>query len=242
MRRTVLVVDDDGDLRDLVRIALAGHDELEVAGEAGDAATALERCRELDPDLVVLDLGLPDVADRELIAQVRGVVERASIVVFTASMTRRRDARSWGADDLVRKDADIGRLVRALEQAARSDIHRTWKFPADSASVRDARHRAADTLRGLDLVDHIQDVTLVVSELASNAVFHAKSDFEVRLDVGRSAIRVEVHDRGNGVPQPRAPGADEVGGRGLLIVGALATVWGTESTSNGKCVWAELPR
>lgn len=125
MSRSVLVVDDDGDLRNLVRIALTTHDEfVVVSGESEDAATALDRCRELAPDLVV----------------------------FTAAPTHVRQARSWGADDLVRKDADIGRLVHALERARPPERSR-WQFPGEPASIRAARHCATDELRGLGMLD-----------------------------------------------------------------------------------------
>lgn len=85
-------------------------------------------------------------------------------------------------------------------------------------------------------------MTLVVSELVSNAVLHAGTNVELRLDVGPSSVRIEVYDQAEGVPQPRNPQPDEAGGRGLLIVGSIASVWGTETTPSGKFVWAELPR
>ncbi|WP_460109296.1 ATP-binding protein [Streptomyces sp. YKOK-J1] len=92
-------------------------------------------------------------------------------------------------------------------------------------------------------------VTLVVAELASNAVLHGRvpgRDFELRLTYDRSAglVRVEVSDTHPGYPEipgpPAPPSADADGGRGLLLVEAVADRWGVAGrTGPGKTVWAE---
>ncbi|MFF4565725.1 ATP-binding protein [Streptomyces sp. NPDC001435] len=94
-------------------------------------------------------------------------------------------------------------------------------------------------------------VALVVAELAANAVLHGRvpgRDFELRLRCDRTAgvVRVEVADTHPGrpeCPEPRRPGADPAdadGGRGLLLVAAVATRWGVDDRSGpGKTVWAE---
>ncbi|MGW7050294.1 ATP-binding protein [Streptomyces sp. NPDC054887] len=87
-------------------------------------------------------------------------------------------------------------------------------------------------------------VALVVAELAANAVTHghvAGRDFEVRLLLlGGGRVRIEVADT-RGERRPRArPAGDGEGGRGLLVVAALADAWGVTERSVGKVVWAEL--
>ncbi|MFF4491844.1 ATP-binding protein [Streptomyces sp. NPDC001544] len=93
-----------------------------------------------------------------------------------------------------------------------------------------------------------ETVALVVAELAANAVLHGRvpgRDFELRLRCDRTAgvVRVEVADTHPGRPQPPQPGqdpADAEGGRGLLLVDAVATRWGVdERRGPGKTVWAE---
>ncbi|MFD4522918.1 ATP-binding protein [Streptomyces sp. NPDC058470] len=89
-------------------------------------------------------------------------------------------------------------------------------------------------------------VTLVVAELAANAVRHGRvrgRDFRVRLVLREDVVRVEVADgRADRLPVLHQP-SDGDGGRGLLIVVALARRWGVEPREDGtyKTVWAEIP-
>ncbi|MFI2641077.1 ATP-binding protein [Streptomyces sp. NPDC018610] len=88
-------------------------------------------------------------------------------------------------------------------------------------------------------------VVLVVAELAANAVLHGRvpgRDFALSLsrDDGRGVVRIEVTDTHPALPTREAPGADEDGGRGLVLVDALATAWGVrDRLGPGKTVWAE---
>jgi anti-sigma regulatory factor (Ser/Thr protein kinase) len=84
------------------------------------------------------------------------------------------------------------------------------------------------------------EVVLAASELATNAVEHARTAFVVRLKEGDHVCRVEVSDgcEANPVLAMRQP--DRPGGRGLLIVDRLSTRWGVEIAPNGKTVWAEF--
>ena len=86
------------------------------------------------------------------------------------------------------------------------------------------------------------DAALLVTEVATNALRHGGPgvDLWVR-PLGADGLRVELIDgRADALPQVRDPDSDEEGGRGLLIVSALARSWGTERLSAGKCVWFEL--
>jgi anti-sigma regulatory factor (Ser/Thr protein kinase) len=94
---------------------------------------------------------------------------------------------------------------------------------------------------GLSATD---EVLLVVSELATNAVRHGAGDMEVRVVPGIDQVRVEVLDDG-GAAVPEPPGAPPiagVGGRGLHLVRAMSQAWGTGFDAAGRTlVWAEVP-
>ena len=86
------------------------------------------------------------------------------------------------------------------------------------------------------------DAALLVTEVATNALRHGGPGVDLWVRPGGAGgMRVELIDgRADALPRARQPDADEEGGRGLLIVGALARDWGTDRLSAGKCVWFEL--
>jgi anti-sigma regulatory factor (Ser/Thr protein kinase) len=86
-----------------------------------------------------------------------------------------------------------------------------------------------------------ETAALLVSELATNAVKHAGTDFEVCVKVDR-AVRVQVRDFSSHAPVLRAERLAAENGRGLQILDALASAWGWQSLGRaGKIIWFELP-
>lgn len=89
-----------------------------------------------------------------------------------------------------------------------------------------------------DLPGELRDaVRLMVSELATNALVHASSAFDVAVDRSDNAVTVSVTDRGAGTLAMQSPTSSEPHGRGLQIVEALSDAWGTSSSVDGKTVW-----
>ena len=81
----------------------------------------------------------------------------------------------------------------------------------------------------------------MVSELATNAVRHALTSFDLTVCRTPEEIRVEVTDYGDGVPMMRCLDTDAIDGRGLQIVDTLSTRWGvSRGPGSGKTVWFAL--
>jgi anti-sigma regulatory factor (Ser/Thr protein kinase) len=114
-------------------------------------------------------------------------------------------------------------------------------YGPDPKSVTQARHDVGRVLSAAGDRDAVDVALLIVSELAANAVRHARTQFVVEVTRRRDVVRVAVRDHGGGRPAPASPGVDEESGRGLSLVDALAGQWGVTQTSTGKVVWAELP-
>jgi serine/threonine-protein kinase RsbW len=112
-------------------------------------------------------------------------------------------------------------------------------FPCRPEAVTAARHFVRDSLAGQSPAT-LEAAELMTSELASNAVRHARSGFELVIRTGRE-IRIELHDDGGGAPTLLSPTPREVTGRGLLIVAAMSTDWGVIPSASGKQVWFTLP-
>jgi hypothetical protein len=137
----------------------------------------------------------------------------------------------------------------------------------------EARRFVATTCHRWDIDDVMDELTLTVSELVTNAVLHARTQIEVELSVMGGAVTVCVIDRDPRPPVIRpvrldlladldaapamateTPDLDDrhpasyvgtsgsiAGGRGLLIVDALADEWGVAERADGKEVWLTVP-
>lgn len=115
-----------------------------------------------------------------------------------------------------------------------------WMLPAEAASVTLARHHIIGLLHAWGWDDErIDDAALMTTELATNAVEHARTPFTLSADVSKPTLRVTVRDSSPLPPVARAPSAIAVDGRGLAFVTALADRWGCDPGVDGKTVWFE---
>lgn len=116
-------------------------------------------------------------------------------------------------------------------------IRAAISLPAETGSIPRARRFVDESLPDTCWAD---DVTLLVSELASNAVRHARSPFTVAVGCDAATVRVEVADASPQLPVLQQPPVEAVTGRGLMIIEALSRRWGVEPTETGKTVWFEV--
>jgi len=112
-------------------------------------------------------------------------------------------------------------------------------FAPDPDEIARARRFVAEELDGRSATV-VDTAVLLVSELATNAVRHVGSAFTVVVDASRSAVRISVSDSGSKKPRARPLDVGSPDGRGLHIVGSLASAWGVEPAGTGKTVWFVL--
>ncbi len=101
------------------------------------------------------------------------------------------------------------------------------EFVQDSAAIRTKSARDA--------------AVLMVSELVTNAVLHGRPPIVIMIERDQSDVRVSVADDHPGRPTLQSPSPDAPGGRGLLVVDALASAWGVQTRVVGKAVWFVVP-
>ena len=112
--------------------------------------------------------------------------------------------------------------------------------------VRDARDLAKQACRVWRLQHLLDDTSLIVSELASNAIEHARTDFVVTLSRNATRLHVAVQDGVPEFPRPHRPApvsppvALRPRGRGLFLVHTIAAAWGAMPARGGKVVWATV--
>jgi anti-sigma regulatory factor (Ser/Thr protein kinase) len=114
-------------------------------------------------------------------------------------------------------------------------------FPGAPESVPTARHFVADAVA--DIPKEISErAALLVSELATNAIKHGGTDFEVLVERTPDEIYIEIADSGSGSPTVRRALPQDSSGRGLHIVESLADKWGVRPANSGpgKSVWFTL--
>lgn len=115
------------------------------------------------------------------------------------------------------------------------------RFDPRPEYVRDARDHVAELLAARGWSETaIEKARLVISELATNAVLHAQTPFELNCQIEGTA-RFEVRDWDpESVPLVRDPDPDHAGGLGLRLVDAIATDWGVETHPEFKVVWCTI--
>ena len=114
-------------------------------------------------------------------------------------------------------------------------------FAPTVISPRAGRRFVADLLARWGLAGHVDDASMIVSELSTNALLHADTPFEVAVSWRGAALRIAVRDASGAVPVVREPAITASSGRGLSIVASLARDWGIDVGPTGKTVWADLP-
>lgn len=115
---TIVVADDEPDVRLLLRLQLQGVPGIEVVGEAGDGVQALEQCRALRPDAIVMDLLMPRMMGIEAIERLQQELPGIGVVAYTATAGEfvRHEMERLQVP-LLLKSGDINQLVDALHRS-----------------------------------------------------------------------------------------------------------------------------
>jgi two-component system KDP operon response regulator KdpE len=118
----ILVIDDEPPIRKLLRVGLSAHGYQIV--EASNGKMALARLSEQAPDLVILDLGLPDMEGHELLRTMRARNDSVPIVVLSSrdDETGKVQALDSGADDYVTKPFGMDELLARMRAALRHQL------------------------------------------------------------------------------------------------------------------------
>jgi two-component system chemotaxis response regulator CheB len=144
-RVRVLVVDDSVVIRRLVTHALAEDPALEVVGVAANGAIALERVAQLNPDVITLDIEMPEMDGLSVLRRMKDRQVRPRVVMFStltdrgAAMTL--ESLALGADDYVTKAANAGSLDRSLSSLRKELIPKIRQFfllPGEAARAAPA--------------------------------------------------------------------------------------------------------
>ena len=211
-----------GTVREVLRKALA---------ERGRVVTEVSALRlEWPPTVELFTTALRGAggwpAARLVLCGARGVLERA--------LRLARVPRSVPCES--RLEAAVARLHERPER-----VVRTRELPCELSSARAARALVADCCTDWAVPELAESGTLVVSELVSNAVEHARSSCRATIALDGRSLQISVRDYGAPFRPRVVPVAlDARRGRGLLVVAGICSAWGILVHGDGKTVWATV--
>jgi DNA-binding NarL/FixJ family response regulator len=119
----VLVVDDHQAFRHALSSALEMVDDIEVAGQAGGGLAACQEAEQLDPDIIIMDLSMPDLSGIDAMKRIHERQPDLPVVILTAHADdgTEREALEAGASGFVAKGTGLRDLVVMLHEAAELD-------------------------------------------------------------------------------------------------------------------------
>jgi len=122
-QNTILVIDDEPPIRKLLRMGLSTQGYRII--DATNGRTALETLACEVPDLIILDLGLPDISGHELLCRIRQAHESVPVVVLSSRGDEKGkvEALDLGADDYVTKPFGMNELLARIRAALRHKLH-----------------------------------------------------------------------------------------------------------------------
>ena len=171
MKIRLLLVDDHQVVRSGLCMLLGGEGDVEIVGEAGTAKEALEAVPKLKPNIVLMDIGLPDMSGIEATSEIKRLYPEVAVVALTIHEDEEYFFKMLeaGANGYVPKRAAPEELLTAIRAAAAGEV---YLYPSlAKLLVKDflAQERASGNAAGLDgLTDREQEVLKYLADGANN--------------------------------------------------------------------------
>ena len=204
VKTRVLLVDDDALVRAGLRMLLSSSEEIDVVGEAADGAEALAAVQAHRPDVVLMDIRMPEMDGIAATAAIRRLATPPHVIVLTTFQADEHVMNSLraGADGFLLKDTAPTEIVHAVRLVAAGEamlspsVTRTLLAHLGNDDVTDRRHQAAQRLKSL--TDREREVATAVGSGASNAEIAASlfmSEATVKAHVSHLLTKLAVTNR-----------------------------------------------
>jgi DNA-binding NarL/FixJ family response regulator len=122
-KKTILIVDDHPLFREGLKSLLAKQASYEVAGEAGSGEEGLRKAKEIRPDLVIMDIGLPDVSGIDITRHLREALAESRVVILSMHLKIDYITKAFraGATGYITKESATERLLECLESVSKGE-------------------------------------------------------------------------------------------------------------------------
>ena len=199
-RITVLIVDDHAVVRQGVRAFLDTRAEIEVVGEAESGRRAVELCAEHAPDVVLLDLLMPEMNGVETARQIKAVSPRSQVVILTSHHSDEHLLPSIraGALSYLLKDVSPPELVTAVEKASRGEAVLHPRIAAQIVENLQNNQARAEQNPLMTLSRRESEVLRLIAEGLPNAQIAERlfiSEKTVKSHVGNILSKLHLADR-----------------------------------------------
>lgn len=197
----IMLVDDHGVLRDGLKNIFELEEDMTVVGEAVSGAEAREKVGELEPDIVVLDINLPDVSGVELIKEMKDTLGDVKILILTMHSHKEyfMAAIREGADGYLLKDSPSEQVVEAVRTVMRGEsvIH-----PVMTKKLLSFHHEDHVKEKESVLTEREKEVLVCLVEGLSNKEIGEKlfiSEKTVKIHVSKIFKKLNVKSRSQAV-------------------------------------------
>src|SRR6185436_484755 len=200
----ILIADDHAVVRQGLKMFLSLDPEIEILGEAGDGKKAIEMARQLQPDIVLMDLLMPVLGGVEATAQIRREMPDVEVIALTSVLEDKSvvEAIRAGAIGYLLKDTESDELIRAIKAAAAGQVQLSPK--AAARLMREVRtpdnpetltDRETDVLRLLAMGQSNKEIAQTLSIGEKTVKTHvsnvlAKLDVTSRTQAALYAVRI----------------------------------------------------
>jgi len=136
MSVSLLLIEDEALVCELLAEFLNSLDSIDFLGDARDGATALEKCRQLKPDMIILDLRIPEMSGLEVLKILHAEQPDLKVLIFTGSLSEEtlHTTLENGAIAYVEKAYGLGELEKAIEAALKG---KTYFSPSIKRLIED---------------------------------------------------------------------------------------------------------